>query len=111
MLTTHAVVLDRWWWSTFAYGWSTGDLPRAGITEEAFWNFVDSVWAPVTASVVFLFDKPYRVDENNAEAIVNGYHELAGQALDVVHVPQDDPDQVTRVIVEELRRRRLVSEF
>jgi dTMP kinase len=26
------VVLDRWWWSTVAYGWYAGQLATAGVT-------------------------------------------------------------------------------
>src|SRR4051794_7388128 len=32
----HAVVLDRWWWSTMAYGWYAGQLDRLGVDEVFF---------------------------------------------------------------------------
>lgn len=108
LLQTGGVVLDRWWWSTFAYGWFTGDIPSAGITEAAFRNLVESVWGPVTASVVFLFDKPYGADANNTEPVVNGYRRLAGDNPNTVVIPQEDVDEITVLMLEELRSRNLI---
>ncbi|GGN37610.1 hypothetical protein GCM10010109_63720 [Actinoplanes campanulatus] len=31
-----ALVLDRWWWSTVAYGWYGGAVQRAGLSEADF---------------------------------------------------------------------------
>ncbi|WP_431891382.1 hypothetical protein [Cellulosimicrobium funkei] len=108
LLTTGSVVLDRWWWSTFAYGWFTGDIPAVGITEAAFRNLVDSIWSPVTASVVFLFDKPYQTDPNNADPVLDGYRQLAASFANTVHVPQGEPAEITRLLLSELHRRELI---
>lgn len=107
LLLTGGVVLDRWWWSTFAYGWFTGDLPAAGITEAAFRNLVESIWGAVTASVVFLFDKPYETDANNADPVADGYHHLAAGTPNTVVLPQGDAAEITELIVAELNRRSL----
>lgn len=111
LLTTQAVVLDRWWWSTLAYGWYSGDLPAAGFTETAFRNLVDSIWSPLTASVVFLFDRPYQDDANNSNPILEGYHELAkAHENATVYVAQAEPADVTRSIITALRARGLLAE-
>ncbi|MPV35977.1 dTMP kinase [Georgenia subflava] len=104
LLASQAVVLDRWWWSTLAYGWYSGVLPAAGVTETTFRNLIDSIWSPLTASVVFLFDRPYEDDANNSDPILNGYHELAKTHQDItVHVPQGEPTDVTESIIAVLR--------
>lgn len=110
LLTDHAVVLDRWWWSTLAYGWYSGDFPASGITELAFRNLIDSIWSPLTASAVFLFDKPYQRDANNSDPILEGYHEIANANPTLtVHVPQGEPDAVTDVILVALHDRDLLA--
>ena len=72
-----ALVLDRWWWSTMAYGWYGGDVPASGLTKAAFLEFIDCVWKPLTASVVFLFLTPRERDPNNVDGVAEGYRELA----------------------------------
>lgn len=110
-LQDRAVVLDRWWWSTLAYGWYSGDFPAAGITEGGFRNLIDSIWSPLSASVVFLFDKPYAPDANNSDPILTGYQELAAVHDTVtVRIPAGEPQDVTKVILAEFRRRDLLSE-
>jgi len=111
VLQTRAVVLDRWWWSTLAYGWYSGDLPRAGITEDGFRNLIGSIWSPVSASVIFLFDKPYAPDSNNSDPILAGYQQLAAQhEILTVRVPQGEPQDVATLVLDELRSRSLLIE-
>ena len=110
LLIDHAVVLDRWWWSTLAYGWYSGDFPAAGVSETSFRNLVESIWSPLSASVVYLFDKPYQHDANNSDPVLDGYHEIAKAHLDLtVRMPQGDPDMVTDVILSTLRDRDLLA--
>src|ERR1700684_2846410 len=52
---SRALVLDRWWWSTVAYGWYGGDIQQTGISEAAFRELIARIWAPIPASMVFLF--------------------------------------------------------
>lgn len=109
-LTSRAVVLDRWWWSTLAYGWYSGDVPDAGITEAGFRNLIDSIWGTLTASVLFLFDKPYEEDSNNSNPVLDGYSVLAREYQDItVRVQQGESAEVTDSIVAELRRRDLIE--
>ncbi|MBD3778253.1 MAG: hypothetical protein IE923_03175 [Micrococcales bacterium] len=108
-LKSTAVVLDRWWWSTFAYGWYNGKLPDEGITELALTNLVGSIWGRVSADVVFLFDRPYVLDANNSDPIYDGYQELAGQHAAITsRVPNGDPNHVTAHLIAELKRRGLL---
>jgi dTMP kinase len=108
LLATQAVVLDRWWWSTLAYGWYSGDFPTAGVTETSFRNFIDSIWSSLSASVVFLFDKPYEEDANNSDPILSGYHKIANEHSGItVHVQQGDSSEVTDSIITALGDRNL----
>lgn len=111
LLATQSVVLDRWWWSTSAYGWYSGDFPAAGVSEAAFQNLIDSIWSPLNASVVCLFDKPYENDANNSDPILSGYHELARTHQDLTFlVPQGEPGNVTASIITALRDRNLLDQ-
>jgi dTMP kinase len=111
LLATQSVVWDRWWWSTSAYGWYSGDFPLAGVSEAAFQNLIDSIWSPLNASVVCLFDKPYENDANNSDPILNGYHELARMHQDLTFlVPQGEPSNVTASIITALRDRNLLDQ-
>jgi hypothetical protein len=85
------VVLDRWWWSTVAYGWYGGHLAAQGVEESAF-GMIDSVWLQHRADVVFLFLTPYRLDELNRDAVHDGYTRLAAQhPMLTVEVPAGTP--------------------
>ena len=109
-LESGAVVLDRWWWSSIAYGWFGGDVPPSGMTHETFTELVRTVWAPLTASVIFLFDKPFEEDANNSHEIAAGYRALVHDHQDVaVLVPQLDTASLTAHIIAELAHRGLVN--
>lgn len=41
-----SLVLDRWWWSTMAYGWYGGDIAETGLSESAFRELIECIWAP-----------------------------------------------------------------
>lgn len=58
-----AVVLDRWWWSTMAYGWYGHAVQDSRVTEATFKDLIGTVWALIRASIVFLFLTPREVDE------------------------------------------------
>lgn len=109
-LGTGAVILDRWWWSTLAYGWYGGAIPAAGITETGFRNLIQSIWEPLIASTVFLFDKPYEPDANNSDPILDGYQQLAEAHSDLTaRVPHGAADDVTAWIVTTLHSRDLID--
>lgn len=105
-----SLVLDRWWWSTMAYGWYGGDIAETGLSESAFRELIECIWAPVTASIVFLFLTPREDDANNVEGVANGYRELAARhSGTVVLVPALRRDDTQEYIVETLREADLID--
>jgi len=102
------VILDRWWWSTVAYGWF-GGLDGV-VVEEQFFGAVDMVWSGIEADVVFLFAASHTDDRKNTEAILHGYRWLAERQPGVaVEVPDGDIPFVTGFILHELDRRGLLQ--
>lgn len=102
------VILDRWWWSTVAYGWFGG--LDAVVPRERFFGAVDMVWSGLQADVVFLFAASHTDDRKNTEAILRGYRWLAERQPDVaVEVPGGDIPSVTAFILDELGRRGLLE--
>jgi dTMP kinase len=103
------VVLDRWWWSTVAYGWHGARLADGDVDESTFFGMIDAIWSRLPASVVFLFTTPYRDDTLNRDQVRDGYARLAAQypAITVV-VPEADPDSTTHFVLATLRERNLV---
>jgi dTMP kinase len=102
------LVLDRWWWSTIAYGWF-GGLDRT-LRHEAFFGAVEMVWTGMRADVVLLFEEPFRDDTNNSAAIADGYRWLAEQDSHVVvQVPRADAAATSRFIMNALTDRDIVS--
>ena len=105
--TRCGVILDRWWWSTVAYGWFGGGL-RDSISEDQFFRTVDMVWGDFHADVIFLFLTKFEADVHNVEAVAAGYRWLADRHRGlVVEVPSADEDSVTAFLLDELRRRGL----
>lgn len=103
------VVLDRWWWSTVAYGWYAGALGAAGVPEEVFFGIVDAVWRGQSADIVFLFTTPFENDELNRDEVRRGYEILADRYSNVaVRVPATTPEDTTDFLCTELRSRGLL---
>lgn len=110
-LDTHAVVLDRWWWSTMAYGWFSGDVPATGLSEPAFGELVRTIWRPVTASIVFLFLSAREADPNNASGVEAGYRELArSHRAPVALVPDLKVAETHQYIIDKLSELDLLDE-
>jgi dTMP kinase len=100
------VILDRWWWSTVAYGWFGG--LRDHLDEASFFGAIQMVWGGLEADVVFLFLETYEEDSHNVSAVVDGYRSLAAEHPTVaVEVPAGSEESTTRFLLEELRRRDL----
>jgi len=103
------VILDRWWWSTVAYGWFGADL-RTKMAESAFFGAIDLVWGGVRADVLFLFLSSFDDDPHNLPPVVEGYKWLAEQQPDLaVEVPVLKPDETFAFLTNELRRRSLIE--
>ncbi len=105
----HGVLLDRWWWSTVAYGWYGGRLAESGVSESAFFGMIDSIWSSQPADVLFLFMTPFERDDLNRDEVRSGYVTLAGEhASTTVIVPADDPEATTTFVLRQLHDRELL---
>ena len=102
------LVLDRWWWSTMAYGWyAHGEA--LGMGASGFKDLIDSVWSPLTADAVFLFTTPFQQDDLNRDGVLRGYQALAQADVErTVMVPAHNPDVIAAFILDELVSRDLV---
>lgn len=102
---SRALVLDRWWWSTMAYGWYGGSVEQTGISETVFRELITTIWEPVHASIVFLFLMPHEDDENNVAGVAEGYRILAAQqSAVVITVPMMTSSATHEYIISELVR-------
>lgn len=103
------LILDRWWWSTVAYGWYGADLASRGVPEHVFRGLIHSIWAPVTADLVLVFSNPFTDDPLNLRGVREGYTHLFEAANEVaVEVPSAEPDATTEAIRLLLRERGLL---
>jgi NTP pyrophosphatase (non-canonical NTP hydrolase) len=103
-----ALVIDRWWWSTLAYGWY-GSQGALGLSETTFRGLIDEVWQDLQADVVFLFLHEHVPDDHNAQAVRNGYEALAAASDRVVLVPTMSESDTHNFVVGELDRRGLIE--
>lgn len=105
---TGALVLDRWWWSTLAYGWYSGALEGTGFSQSQFESLVRTVWAPITPSVVFVFRTPHELDANNRDGVAGGYTTLLAEHHEIgIAIPDLNPDETTEFILHKLGSRGL----
>jgi hypothetical protein len=105
----HGLFLDRWWWSTVAYGWYGAGLAGSGLNESVFYGLIESVWSSQQADVVFLFMTPYERDRLNRDEVRSGYAALAAEHTSVtITVPPADPEETTGFILANLRVRELL---
>ncbi|MET9090203.1 hypothetical protein ABZX77_51595 [Streptomyces sp. NPDC004237] len=103
-------VLDRWWWSTVAYGWYGAHLAEQGLDEDTFLGMIDLVWSGQPADVVFLFTTPHEADALNREPVRAGYRRLAAEHSAItVEVPAANPAATTDFLLATLRERGLVT--
>lgn len=104
-----AVVLDRWWWSTVAYG-QRAVHEAYGMDEAVFRGLIDTIWSSAEADAVFLFTTPYQRDELNRAPVREAYEQLADQHPSItVRVPRAEPDETEAFIINTLRERSLIS--
>lgn len=107
-LAERSVVLDRCWWSTVAYGFFGGHLDQ-----HTNWvDFINMAKMPTLGhapSIVFLFNKPYKQDGNNTNAVEQGYAALCdysagmiGGGPTIMVVPGGAPDWVNLWIFDRL---------
>lgn len=107
-LRRSAVILDRFWWSTVAYGWHGGRMGSSGLEWSAFSNLIDSVWRELTPDLVFLFLSAHEADSNNRDAVERGYRKLAdGFPARTVLVPLLSVEDTSGFIRAEIVKRGL----
>ena len=103
-----ALVLDRWWWSTLAYGWYGGSVAKSGLSEQSFRELIDAIWSPVAPSVVFVFLEPHQLDTSNTEGVAAGYRVLLDQHPDLsVVMPSETQEATHDFVVQSLLGRGL----
>ena len=102
--------LDRWWWSTVAYGWYGAGLARSGLNKSVFFGLIESVWSAQQADVVFLFMTPHEADRLNRDEVRSGYDALAAEhGAITATVPPVGPEETTDFILAGLRARELLA--
>jgi dTMP kinase len=103
----NGLILDRWWWSTAAYGWFGGlDL---SVERTQFFGAMDLVWNHFEADVVLLFMTSFEDDSRNTSPIAEGYRWLASQNPSIaVEVPPDTPERTTAFVLKALRDRAVL---
>lgn len=101
-----AVILDRFWWSTVAYGWHGGRIGESGLEWTAFMNVIDTIWGALTPDLVFLFINAYEEDSNNSGAVEDGYRKLAKEfSTHTVLVPRLSVEDTSEFVLAELIQR------
>ena len=106
----HGLFLDRWWWSTVAYGWYGTALASTGLNESVFFGMIESVWSAQPADVVFLFMTPHESDRLNKDEVRRGYADLAAEhEATTIVVPPLGPEETTGFILANLRDRELLA--
>lgn len=101
------LILDRWWWSTIAYGYFGGELDTR-IPQQYFMTTLATVWSSLRADLVFMFDETYTEDANNNERVRTGYKSLMQSSEQAVRrVPRAEPEDVTAFIVEQIKEAGL----
>jgi thymidylate kinase len=101
--------LDRWWWSTVAYGWYGAGLASSGLSESVFFGLIESVWSAQQADAVFLFLAPHESDGLNKDEVRSGYAALAADHEGItITVPSVSPEETTSFILTSLRAREVL---
>ncbi|WP_447947431.1 hypothetical protein [Microbacterium lacticum] len=107
---TRSLILDRWWWSTFAYGWYGGPVKQSGLTESSFKELIDTIWSRITPSIVFVFLEPHHLDSNNTLGVQAGYRSLLEEhAETAVVVPTTEEEETHFFVTKTLLDRELAA--
>lgn len=106
-LATGAVVLDRCWWSTVAYGWFGSPL-REHMTLDDFLALSQIPSRGRLPDLVLVFASPWKPDAHNSAAVREGYERLTDlYPREALKVPVAPPDEVTDWILAVLTSRGL----
>jgi dTMP kinase len=97
------LILDRWWWSTMAYGWYGG--LNAAVDYGEFSGAVSMVWQNFDADLIFVFLTSFSTDPRNTSSIEAGYQRLAQQSSEAIIVPPGDAAVVTKFLIDKMQER------
>lgn len=71
------VILDRWWWSTVAYGWYNSKRVRNAFPSLLdFLALCERTWSGVSPDLIAVFMHPHVKDRHNTPGVAAGYHSL-----------------------------------
>lgn len=109
-LLTKAVLLDRWWWSTVAYGWLNSEEIHGRWSQQEWMSFCSRVWKGVYANVVFLLTEPHKPDKHNTEEVMAAYSlfykegqtDRALKAESIVKVPKGTREEMHSFVEQTL---------
>lgn len=105
-----SLILDRWWWSTLAYGWYGGSAKQSGLPESSFKELIDTIWSPIKPSIVFVFLEPHHLDLNNAPGVQGGYQALLNEYSEsAVVAPIANEEETHSFVTETLLNRGLAA--
>lgn len=113
-LHDRGVVLDRFWWSTVAYGYFDGGLSTQ-FDIETFVRMASASAQTRWPDLILVFDKPYVEDPHNTHDVHQGYSFLrrsfASQSNDILCVPAwpGDPQSVHQWILMKLIDKGIVQ--
>lgn len=103
------LVLDRWWWSTVAYGFYGGHL-SSRMTRERFDTIVNAVWGGFDADIIVVLLEPHVSDRHNVEEVAEGYRHLIGESeTPVLELSALASSVAVDLLLEELRQARIVT--
>lgn len=95
-----ALLLDRCWWSTVAYGWH-GTGVRQTFDFDEWVNLVRRIWRANQPNVVFMFLHTHGTDSFNRGTVRQGYEDLfKAQNPTAVRVPMGTPDEQEAFITD-----------
>jgi len=95
------VFLDRWWWSTVAYGWFNSKRVRSAFPSLIdFANLCERTWKGVKPDLVAVFLHPHTEDRHNTPGVSAGYHALIKDYPDKVVLiePGDEGAQAEQLL-------------
>lgn len=107
-LSDRAVIMDRCWWSTMAYGWYAGGLQYL-VDYTSFLTMAQLPTQGRMPDLVFLFLNPWEEDHHNTAKGREGYISLLEEYPGTtVVVPEGTVEEATEFIVQTLRDHRMV---
>lgn len=111
MLQERAVIMDRCWWSTMAYGYFDGCL-WDDLTAAEFLQLITIPTKHRMPSIMYVFMQPWEEDRHNTDNLRHGYEWLIRShqngslgpmyGYPVVEVPPMGVEDTTKFIIESL---------